>query len=172
MTRNTLARPIEMVAEAVEAAPAGRVHPWLLDVHGAWMQEVLAVVDAARGADAGIWVRWGAVRYLDGAFGTRLRLSRVVLDRLRPFYPDQAAARLWAAGELMDQLRQQLDRSVSLHQSAAEFGTLAVKLLRALGCWCREVEDALGPLDWDALPRGAQLDLMRLRREEDHAGRP
>ena len=144
----------------------GQMRPWLEELHGAWMQEVLGVIDAARATDAGIWVRWGAVRYLNDSFARRLRTVRGTLERLRPCYADEAAARLWAVGELLEQLRMQLDRSVALHQTSDEFGTLAVKFLRALGCWCREVEQGLGGLEWDQLPRPAQSELMRLGREE------
>ncbi|HYC31352.1 MAG TPA: hypothetical protein VEB59_03635 [Gemmatimonadales bacterium] len=142
------------------------LRPWLEEVHGAWMQEVLGVMEAARVTGAGIWVRWGAVRYLNDEFVKRLRRARSALDRLRPWYPDRAAARLWALGELMEQLRLQLDRSVALHQGAGEFGLLAVKLLRALGCWCREVEEALGPIEWESLPRAGRVEIDRLAPEE------
>ena len=64
-------------------------------------------------------MRWGAICYLNDAFAKRLREVRAAVDRLRPFYSDEAATRLWATGELMDQLRLQLDRSVALHRSAA-----------------------------------------------------
>jgi len=152
---------------------AGRqraLRPWLEEVHGVWMQEVLGVIDAARATDAGIWVRWGAVRYLDSTFAGRLQQSRAALERLRPHLADDAAARLWAVGELLDQLRSQLDRVVALHQTGDEFSTVAVKFLRALGCWCREVEQALGAVEWEALPQPAQAAVTRLRGEEQSIG--
>ena len=140
----------------------GALRPRLEEIHGAWMHEVLAVLDAGRVSGAGIWVRWAAVRYLNDVFVKRLQRTRGALDRLRPWCSDRAAARLWAVGELLEQLRLQLERSVALHQSADEFGTLAVKLLRALGCWCREVEEALGPLEWESLPRSGRVEIDRL----------
>lgn len=153
------------VVEPRGAALAARhrhLRPWLEGVHGAWMQEVLGVIDGARATDAGVWVRWGAVRYLDSTFAGRLQHARAALERLRPHYPDEAAARLWAVGELLDQLRGQLDRVVALHQSGDEFSSVAVKFLRALGCWCREVEQASGSLEWRSLPQAAQAEVLRL----------
>ncbi len=144
--------------------------PWLEQVHAAWMKEVLGVIDTARASGGGIWVRWGAVRYLDRTFAARLHRSRAVLDRLRPYLPSDAAARLWAVGELLDQLRAQLDRAVALHQTGDEFSLTAVKFLRALGCWCREVEQSLGALEWRALPRTAQADVLRLGEAEPEIG--
>lgn len=146
------------------------LRPWLEGVHGTWMQEVLAVIDAARASDAGVWVRWGAVRYLDSTFAGRLRQSRAALDRLRPHLADDSAARLWAVGELLDQLRAQLDRVVAMHQNGDDFSAVAVKFLRALGCWCREVEQALGALEWQALPQAAQAEVTRLTGEEQAIG--
>ena len=159
--------------EQLAAPGAGRdrtLRPWLLQVHGVWMQEVLGVLDAARATDAGVWVRWGAVRYLDGPFAGRMQQSRAALERLRPFLPDNAAGRLWAVGELLDQLRSQLDRVVALHQPSDDFSAVAVKFLRALGCWCREVEGAVGALDWDALPPVAQTQVVRLSGEGQAIG--
>ncbi|HUF36328.1 MAG TPA: hypothetical protein VMN37_10285 [Gemmatimonadales bacterium] len=155
---------------AVPPAPRSTLRPWLEEVHGAWMQEVLGVIDAARATGAGIWVRWGAVRYLDGSFAGRLQRSRGALERLRPHLAADAAARLWAVGELLDQLRYQLDRVVALHQTGDEFSALAVKFLRALGCWCREVEQALGGIEWTALPHAARAEVERLGEEEQAIG--
>jgi hypothetical protein len=146
------------------------LRPWLEEVHGAWMQEVLGVLDAGRATDAGVWVRWGAVRYLDSTFAGRLHQSRAAVERLRPHVADDAAARLWAVGELLDQLRSQLDRTVALHQSSDDFSAVAVKFLRALGCWCREVEQALGALEWKALPESAQAEVARLSGEGQTIG--
>jgi hypothetical protein len=147
-----------------------RIRPWLEEAHGTWMQEVLGVIDGARATDAGIWVRWGAVRYLDTTFAGRLQSARNALERLRPHFADDAAARLWAVGELLEQLRAQLDRVVALHQSGDEFSSVAVKFLRALGCWCREVEQSLGELEWQALPQAAQAEVTRLAGEEQALG--
>jgi hypothetical protein len=161
------------VAESRSPLLPGRkaaLGPWLEEVHGAWMQEVLGVIDGARASDGGIWVRWGAVRYLNSTFAGRLQRSRAALERLRPHLADDAAARLWAVGELLDQLRAQLDRVVALHQTGDEFSTVAVKLLRALGCWCREVEQALGAVQWNALPQAAQAEVTRLSEEEPAIG--
>jgi len=115
-------------------------------------------------------VRWGAVRYIDSSFADRLRVARAALERLRPHYADDSASRLWAVGELLDQLRAQLDRMVALHQTGDEFSSEAVKFLRALGCWCREVEHALGPLEWQTLPQAAQAEVVRLAGEEQKIG--
>lgn len=155
-------------------APATGRHrtllPWLEELHSAWMQEVLGVIDVARATDAGVWVRWGAVRYVDSTFARRLQQARTALDRLRPHLPGDASARLWAVGELLEQLRAQLDRTVALHQSSDEFSAVAVKFLRALGCWCREVEQALGPLELNALPDSARIEVTRLSGEEQAIG--
>lgn len=159
-----------VTASAVAAPRARTLGAWLEEIHSAWMQEVLAVIDAARATDAGIWVRWGAVRYIDSTFSERLRTARHALERLRPYYADHSASRLWAVGELLDQLRAHLDRIVALHQTGEEFSTEAVKFLRALGCWCREVEQALGGLEWEALPPSARAELVRLAGEEQKIG--
>jgi hypothetical protein len=153
-----------------EAGRHRTLRPWLEQVHGAWMQEVLGVIDTARATDAGVWVRWGAVRYLDSSFAGRLQQSRAALERLRPHLAGDAAARLWAVGELLDQLRSQLDRTVALHQSSDDFSAVAVKFLRALGCWCREVEQALGTVEWTALPGPARTEVSRLSGEEQAIG--
>jgi hypothetical protein len=158
------------IATAAPAPRARSLRAWLEEVHSAWMQEVLAVIDAARATDAGIWVRWGAVRYVDSTFAERLRTARSVMERLRPYYADDTASRLWAVGELLDQLRGHLDRMVALHQTGVEFSAEAVKFLRALGCWCREVEQALGTVEWEALPPAARAELARLAGEEQKIG--
>jgi hypothetical protein len=134
------------------------------------MQEVLGVIDAARVNGAGIWVRWGAVRYLNTTFTDRLSQTRAALERLRPHMADDAAARLWAVGELLEQLRASLDRAVALHQSAEDFSAIALKFLRALGCWCREVEQALGAHEWTALPQAAQAEVARMAGEDRAIG--
>jgi hypothetical protein len=152
------------------APSTGRLQAWLDEVHSAWMLEVLTVIDAARGNGNGVWVRWGSVRYVDGPFAERLRESRAALHRLRPYYHDDTASRLWAMGELLDQLRIQLDRVVALNQSGDEFSAHAIKLLRALGCWCREVEQALGGLEWQALPPAARSAVLRLSAQGDPNG--
>jgi hypothetical protein len=152
------------------AAGSRTLGPWLEQVHGEWMQEVLGVIDGARSTDAGIWVRWGAVRYLNITFAERLRESRLALERLRPHMADEAAGRLWATGELLEQLRAQLDRTVALHRSVEEFSAIAVKFLRALGCWCREVEQAIGQLEWNALNPTAQGQAARLAGDVERAG--
>lgn len=148
------------------AVRSSTLRPWLEQVHGAWMHDVLGVLDAARSTDAGIWARWAAVRYLESTFSARLETSRGALERLRRYLPADASARLWAAGELLELLRLQLDRTVALHQGGDEFSHGVVKFLRALGCWCREVEQALGALEWNALSPAAQQEVQRLSPEE------
>lgn len=155
---------------APDTARHPTLRPWLEQLHGAWMQEVLGVIDAARATGAGVWVRWGAVRYLDSTFAGRIQQSRAALERLRPHLVGEASGRLWAVGELLEQLRSQIDRTVALHQSSDEFSAVAVKFLRALGCWCREVEQALGPVELHALPDPARLEVARLGGEEQAIG--
>jgi hypothetical protein len=59
---------------------------------------------------------------------------------------------LWALGELLETLRIQVDHLVGLCHRAGEFGDVSAKICTALGHWCREVDEDLGPLAVTALP--------------------
>jgi hypothetical protein len=129
---------------------------WLERMHARWLDEVVGVIDTGRASDAGIWARWGAVRYLDTNFAPRLRRERQAIEAVRPRLLQAQTSTLWVLAELLDQLRQELDRAVALHQTGEEFSRVAVKFLRALGCWCRESELALRHVRWTALPEDAR----------------
>lgn len=129
---------------------------WLERRHTRWLEEVVGAVDAARASDAGIWMRWGAVRYLDTAFAARLRREREAIESIRPRLLQSHTSNLWALAELLDQLRHELDRAVALHWNGDEFSRVALKFLRALGCWCRESERALSHTHWSTLSETAR----------------
>jgi hypothetical protein len=132
------------------------VGSWLERRHARWLEEVVGTLDAARAGDAGIWVRWGAVRYLDTAFAARLQREREAIEAIRPRLLQAQSSTLWALAELLEQLRHELDRAVALHWNGEEFSRVTVKFLRALGCWCRESERALSHTHWPTLTEGAR----------------
>jgi hypothetical protein len=122
--------------------------PFLQGTHEQWLQEVRSVLDPARSETAGIWPRWRAVDYLETGFKRRLERELRAVYSLHGLLTGQQAGHLWAAGELMGQLLENMRHQVGLCHHAKQFSSLAVTLLSALEYWCREVEESLGPVRW------------------------
>lgn len=130
------------------------LRPSLQRAHARWLEDVSAVLGAAQQPGAGTWARWTAVRYLQTTFLHRLEQERRMVRSVAAHLSEQQQTTLWALGELLDTLRAQLDHLVGLCHRAGEFASVAGKIQKALGYWCREVDEDLGPLAVEALPPG------------------
>ena len=139
----------------------------LREVHARWLQMVRGVFQMARRADAGTWTRWSAIRYINTAFSIRFGRERAAVDSLHRELEDSQRTRLWAAAELITTLRWQLDHLVGLCHHRAEFATVTLKLEGAIEHWCREVEAALGQLNWGEVPAGSRHLLVCIDDQED-----
>jgi hypothetical protein len=123
---------------------------FLLGQHGRWRQEVRDVLDPARQDEAGVWMRWRAIQYLETGFARRFQRERRAVASLHGHLTGAQATHLWAAGELITQLLGHLD--VGLCHRVDEFGSRALNLLNAVEYWCQQVEEALGPVRWGEVP--------------------
>lgn len=142
----------------------------LREVHGPWLQVVRGVLKAARPADAGIWTRWSAIRYVNTVFSIRFEQERAAVDSLQQELEGSQRARLWAAAELIAALRWQLDHLVGACHHAAEFAILTLKLEGAIEHWCREVEAVLGQLTWSDLREESRQLLRSINGQENPHG--
>ena len=142
----------------------------LREVHAPWLRVVRGVLKAARPADAGMWARWSAIRYVNTVFSIRFERERAAVDGLHQELEGSQRSRLWAAAELIAALRWQLDHLVGACHHAAEFATVTLKLEGAIEHWCREVEDALGQLTWGEVADEAGRLLVLLADEAAHHG--
>ena len=125
--------------------------PMLAFLHGTheqWLQEVRSVVDPTRSEGAGIWLRWRAIDYLEAGFKRRFERERGAVYSMHGQLTGPQASHLWVAGELVTQLLENMRHQVGLCHRAEQFASLAVTLMTALEYWCREVEEALGPVRW------------------------
>lgn len=120
---------------------------YLGGLHDQWRDEVRGVLDPACDSAAGIWRRWRAMEYLQTGFKRRYERERQAVTSLHEHLSPEQARHLWAAGELLGQLLDSLSR-VGLCQRDAEFVSTMLNVLNALDYWCRQVEDALGPVRW------------------------
>ncbi|HEY9505122.1 MAG TPA: hypothetical protein VIQ27_04050 [Gemmatimonadales bacterium] len=139
------------VASPEVAGPPGvrtPMLPFLQGMHEQWLQEVRSVLDPARGESAGIWLRWRAVDYLETGFRRRFERERRAVSSLHEHVTGPQATHLWAAGELVGQLMENMRHQLGLCHRPREFSSLAVLLMSALEHWCREVEESLGPVRW------------------------
>ena len=125
---------------------------YLGGLHEQWLEEVRRVIDPAREVMAGTWLRWRAIEYLGTGFKRRFERERLAVSSLHQrFTPDQAS-HLWIGEELVSQLLESLGRRVGLCQREAEFASVTLTLINALEYWCRQVEDALGPVRCGEVP--------------------
>ena len=125
--------------------------PMLAFLHGTheqWLQEVRSVLDPTRSETAGIWLRWRATDYLETGFKRRFERERRAVYSLHGLLIGSQPGHLWAAGELVGQLLENMRHQVGLSHHSKQFSSLAVTLLSALEYWCREVEESLGPVRW------------------------
>ncbi len=126
--------------------------PFLQGLHRGWLEQVRIVVDPALHPEAGTWVRWRTVQYLEGGLARRFERERRAVVSLHACLTPAQARHLWAAGELLTQMLARLDQSVGLCHRKDEFDGMMRSLLAALEYWCQQVEDALGPVRWGAVP--------------------
>jgi hypothetical protein len=131
---------------------------YLGGIHDQWLQEVRRVLDPAREEAAGIWLRWRAIEYLETGFKRRFERERRAVFSLHGRLSGEQASHLWAGGELVVQLLNGMGQRVGLCQRAEQFSSLALTVMNALEYWCRQVEDALGPVRWgDVSPESRLL---------------
>ena len=132
---------------------AGSLRPILAREHAAWLAEVSAALGPAQGIDAGPWMRWNALRYLQAKFPERVERERRLVQGVAARLSDAERAHLWALGELLEVLPAYLGHLIGLCHRAGEFTEVTARILTALDRWCRAVEGALGPLPVTALSR-------------------
>ena len=140
----------------------GTLRPALEREHRQWIEEVMGALEPAQRPDAGVWARWDALRYLQTTFSARLDRERRMVQGVMPVLDDVQRETLWALGELLDALRQQLDHLIGLCQRAEQFSAVTGRIVTALRHWCRAVEDGVGPLPGTALPPESREALAEL----------
>lgn len=151
-------------------ATSKRLGPVLEREHRQWIQEVMAVLEPAERPGAGAWARWNALRYLQTTFPARLDQERRLIEGVVPGLTDEQREVLWALGELLDALRQQLDLLIGLCHRAEQFSAVTGRIVTALQHWCRAVENDLGPLTLGAMPRQSREVLAQLAPETAGSG--
>lgn len=134
--------------------------------HDRWLQEVRGILDPARDDDAGLWLRWQAIRYLEAGFARRFERERRAVVSMHGHLSGAQAGHLWAASELLTQLVGRLPHLVGLCHRADDFSIVTLNLLTALEYWCQQVEDALGAVRWGEVPAESQR-LFEMIPEDD-----
>lgn len=76
------------------------------------------------------------------------------------------AGHLWAAGELLAQLLENLRHHVGLCHHAEQFSSLALTFMNALEYWCHEVEEALRPVRWGEVAAQSRVLLETITCDE------
>ena len=138
------------------------LRPALEREHRQWIEEVMGALEPTQRPDAGVWARWDALRYLQTTFSARLDRERRMVEGAMPALDDAQRETLWALGELLDALRQQLDHLIGLCQRAEQFSMVTKRIVTALRHWCLAVEENLGPLPASALPPESLAALAQL----------
>jgi hypothetical protein len=139
-----------------------RLLPALEREHRQWIQEVVTALEPASRPDAGTWARWNALRYLQTTFPARLDKERRMVSGMDADLTEEHREILWALGELLDALRQQLDHLIGLCHHAEQFSQVTGKIVTTLHRWCRAVEEGLGPLSVAIMPRQSREVLAQL----------
>ncbi len=129
---------------------------FLQGLHRGWLQEVRDVLDPTLQEEAGVWMRWRAVQYLQCGFARRFERDRRAVLSLHSHLTLPQVSHVWAAGELLTQMLARLDQRVGLCQRGEEFAAMALNLLAALEYWCQQVEESLGPVRWGSVPPAAR----------------
>lgn len=111
---------------------------------GAWRDEVSSAVSHACDPEASVWDRSRAVRELERSFLPRLHAERARLAALGERLDSRTRERLWAAGELLELLHEELAESARLPFRGETFAADLTALLRGLDLWCDEAERAAG----------------------------
>jgi hypothetical protein len=133
--------------------------------HRQWIDEVVAALAPAKAPDAGPWARWNALRYLQTTLPAHLDRERRLVQGLAAELTDDQQETVWALGELLEAQRAQLGHLIGLCHRAEQFATVTGKIVTALRHWCRAVENDLGPLMVEAMPRRSREVLARLAPE-------
>jgi hypothetical protein len=144
----------------IAGPPAIKVpmRPYLAGLHEQWREEIRRVLEPAREEGAGVWRRWRALEYLQGGFRRRFERERRAVFSLHIRLTPDHAGHLWVGAELITQLLGGLPHRIGLCQCDSEFASVTVTLAAAIEYWCREVEDALGPVRWgDVSPESRNL---------------
>lgn len=121
---------------------------YLQGLHDQWLKEVRRVLEPACDEEAGLWLRWRAIEYLETGFQRRFERERRAVLSLHIRLTSAQASHLWAASELLTQLLDGLGRRVGLCQHGEQFTAVALTVMSALEYWCRQVEEALGRVRW------------------------
>lgn len=129
---------------------------YLEGLHEQWRQEVASVLDPARADAAGTWRRWRAIDYLQTGFKRRFERERRAVFSLHERVTGDDASHLWVGAELLTRLVDSLGYRVGLCQSDAQFVSVTLAVTNALEYWCRQVEDALGPIRWGEVSPGTR----------------
>jgi len=116
------------------------------ETHRAWLDEVQQELGPACEPEAGVWGRWRAVQYLEHVFAPRFRHEQAAVNGIAAQCPPACAMHLWALGELIELLLDQLAELGHMVQRGACFVEAAGKFLRAFQCWCEETEHAIAVL--------------------------
>lgn len=147
-----------------------RLGPLLASLHGRLREELEGSLTPASEPDAGIWIRWAAVRVLEGDLRPCLAAERdlvqAVIHRLSP----DAAEHLWAVGELLQVLGARLADLGRLPQAGQEFARTADKYRLAFDYWCRNLEAFVGPLAVTAAPASLVGRVALLEEERAASG--
>jgi hypothetical protein len=122
---------------------SGALVAGLQHAHWEWRKEVGEALARVRMPEAGVWERWAAVRYLMDDFGPRLDREAHILTGMADRLPAEYSGRVWALGELLQFLCHHLCELGAMPQCGAAFADAVTKLIRALDCWCAEVEKAV-----------------------------
>jgi hypothetical protein len=138
------------------------LRPALEREHRQWIEDVVAALEPTSRSDAGTWARWNALRYLKTTFPARLDQERHLVDGMTGDLTADQLEILWALGELLDALRQQLDHLIGLCHHAEQFSLVTGRIVTTLGHWCRAVENGLGRHPIAVMPRRSREVLALL----------
>ena len=138
------------------------LRPALEHEHHQWIEEVSLALEPALRPDAGAWARWNALRYLQTTFPARLDKERRLVEGVLPKLTDAQRETLWALGELLDALRQELDHLIGLCHQVEQFSVVTGKILTALRHWCLAVEEDVGSLTAAGMSRQSRDMLVQL----------
>ena len=133
-----------------------RLGPLLAREHAAWLDEVRMELGPAQAGTAGPWTRWHAIRYLEGAFVSRVSRERELVDAVARELSDADQAQLWALGELLGVLPAYLAHLVGLCHRAGDFADVTARITTALGRWCRTSERAVGSVTLESVSTALQ----------------
>lgn len=130
-----------------------RLGATLTRAHGNLRRELDGALLAACEPQAGVWDRWGAVRLINAEIRPGLRAERDLVDTVIGGVPPADAEHLWTLSELLEALGDRLCDLGRMGQRAMEFTRTAEKYRLAFEYWCRAVENSVGLLSAEIIPR-------------------